>query len=75
MQCPVHNKPIIGTCQWCGKPLCRLDVTKTMGKKLFCKGCSTELSDHIQTKQLEEIRMQNESETRQKKFNTLFENE
>ena len=72
MYCQEHGKTIIGTCQWCGKPVCKLGVGKAMGKKVFCKDCSQELSSYIERRQLEQIRKEKEAEERKKQYSKIF---
>ncbi|HLC46888.1 MAG TPA: hypothetical protein VJI75_04055 [Candidatus Nanoarchaeia archaeon] len=72
MQCPTHGKHVEGTCQWCGKLLCKLDIAKTIGKKLFCKHCSRDLSDHIVNRQFDQIRKERETEEKQKSYSRIF---
>lgn len=73
MYCQEHNKPLIGSCQWCGKPVCKLDVGKAMGKKVFCKHCSVSLGSYIQRRQLEQIKQEREAEQKKKRFSKIFE--
>ncbi|MCX8147219.1 MAG: hypothetical protein N3D84_02005 [Candidatus Woesearchaeota archaeon] len=68
MKCEKHGKDIIGTCQWCGRPLCKFDVGKKMGKKMFCSQCSIELGSYIQRKQLEQIKEEKAQEEKKKKL-------
>jgi len=58
MKCSKHNKTRVGSCQWCGKTVCRLCVAKKMGKQMFCGGCSGSIGGIIEKRQLEKIREQ-----------------
>lgn len=72
MKCEQHGKDLIGTCQWCGKPMCKFDVGKTMGKKSFCKKCAQDLGSYIQNKQLDQIKEENEAAEKRKQYNRMF---
>ena len=72
MKCQKHEKQSIGTCQWCGKLLCRECVGKSMGKKLFCRECSGGIGDIIQQRQLDMLKEQNEKEKKQRKFMSIW---
>ncbi|MBU0536135.1 MAG: hypothetical protein KKE20_04165, partial [Nanoarchaeota archaeon] len=62
MHCAEHGKEIVGSCQWCGKQMCKLDIGKAMGKKIFCKQCSGNLGSYIERRQLDQIREEKEKE-------------
>ncbi len=75
MKCEKHQKPLEGSCQWCGKQLCRHCIGKRWGNKLFCVECAQSSVGHIiERKQLEEIRKQEQQETKQRDIRKLFEN-
>jgi hypothetical protein len=50
MNCPVHEKPYIGLCLWCGKGVCVHCIGKTEGKKLYCHDCTKTLGSFERTK-------------------------
>ncbi|MFC1753434.1 hypothetical protein ACFL96_08580 [Thermoproteota archaeon] len=72
MYCEEHSKQIVGSCQWCGKQVCKLDIGKAMGKKVFCKQCSDDLGSHIERRQLAQIRKEKESENKKKQYSKIF---
>lgn len=72
MKCDSHNKTVIGSCQWCGKQLCRLCVGKRLGTKLFCTGCGSNLKEIIEKRQLDIVRGDKEKAEKEREYNTLF---
>jgi hypothetical protein len=72
MICEQHGKEIIGACQWCGKTLCKFDIGKTMGKKMYCKKCSQEMGGYIQGKQIEQIKEENDAEETRRQHTRMF---
>ena len=73
MYCEEHGKAIVGSCQWCGKRICKLDIGKSLGKKIFCKQCSSDLGSHIERRQMQQIREEKESQARKKQYSRIFE--
>ncbi|HLC98666.1 MAG TPA: hypothetical protein VJC00_01540 [Candidatus Nanoarchaeia archaeon] len=73
MYCAEHGKAVVGSCQWCGKPICKLDVGKAMGKKVFCRHCSSNLGSYIEKRQLDQIRKEREVESRKRQYSKIFE--
>ncbi|MBI4150150.1 hypothetical protein HY488_01970 [Candidatus Woesearchaeota archaeon] len=74
MKCEKHQKPLEGACQWCGKQLCRYCVGKRWGSKLFCIECAQSSVGHIiERKQLEEIRKQEQVESKKRDIRKIFE--
>ena len=45
MECFEHGKEFVGSCNWCGKQLCRLCIVKQKGLKLYCGNCASKLSE------------------------------
>lgn len=72
MKCQKHQKQSVGTCQWCGKLLCKECIGKTNAKKMYCKECSVQIGEHIQRRQLEQIKKERETEQKQKKYADIF---
>lgn len=56
MICPKHNKDITANCTWCGKGMCRLCISRTDGKKIYCRTCVDQIGDFIKDKQLRVIK-------------------
>lgn len=44
-RCTVHEKDTIGSCQWCGRKLCRLCIGGRKGMKLYCDACVKDMND------------------------------
>lgn len=72
MKCEAHDKTVIGTCQWCGKQLCRLGVGKRLGNKLFCNECGSNLSGIIERRQLDMIRRQKAKAEKERNAERIF---
>lgn len=73
MKCTKHNQPSAGTCQWCGKLICKECIAKTSGKKAYCRECSNQVGEYIERMQLEQIRKERETEEKKKRFSGIFE--
>ncbi|MBI1969523.1 hypothetical protein HYS48_02410 [Candidatus Woesearchaeota archaeon] len=73
MLCKDHQKTAIGTCQWCGKLLCKHCIGKTMAKKVFCMACSNDLSPFIQTLQLKKMKEEKEKQQRKLQYRKIIE--
>jgi hypothetical protein len=72
MKCDSHNKTVVGSCQWCGKQMCRMCVGKRLGAKLFCIECGKNLKPIIERRQLDMMREQQAKSERDREYDTLF---
>ncbi len=73
MYCKEHNRQVVGSCQWCGRQICKLDIGKSMGKKVFCRECSEELGSYIERRQMEQLRREKAEQERKKRYSRIIE--
>jgi|SRR3989338_3811151 len=50
MECNRHQKSFVGTCQLCGKNLCKLCIAKVKGARIWCDSCSRKLDNYPELK-------------------------